>query len=73
MTTPIRPVRRAAPLKRDGERALLRLRRDHPDRPIIAIGDSHSDTGFMDLADYAVMPTRSQAWALLQRDNPWIS
>lgn len=60
--------------KRQAVRHLLtRLRRDHPDRPIIAIGDSHSDTGFMDLADYAVMPTRSQAWALLQRDNPWIS
>ena len=59
--------------KRQAARHLLQsLRLDYPDRPVIAVGDSHSDTGFMDLADFAIMPTRSQIWAGLRTENPWI-
>lgn len=39
---------------------LPRLRRLHPDAPVIGIGDSLTDAPFMTLCDYAMMPGRSQ-------------
>ncbi|ESQ73957.1 hypothetical protein [Asticcacaulis sp. AC402] len=51
---------------------LDRLRRDTPDTPVIGIGDSLSDAGFMDLCDLAMTPTPSQLWKTLTRDNAWI-
>lgn len=49
-----------------------RVRTDTPDRPIIGIGDSLSDVGFMDLCDFAMAPTRSQLWADVIVDNDWV-
>jgi hypothetical protein len=48
------------------------IRIDAPDTPIIGIGDSHSDIGFMDLCDYAVTPTSSQFWKSAVHDNDWL-
>lgn len=39
--------------------------------PVIGIGDSHSDVGFMDLCDMAMTPTGSQVWNLLKKENAW--
>lgn len=39
---------------------LPKLRSQHPDLPIIGIGDSLSDAGFMQLCDFAMTPTHSQ-------------
>jgi hydroxymethylpyrimidine pyrophosphatase-like HAD family hydrolase len=43
-----------------------------PDRPVIGIGDSVSDVGFMDLCDFAMVPTRSQLWAQIIHGNGWV-
>lgn len=48
------------------------LRADAPDTPIIGIGDSVSDVGFMDLCDYAVTPTASQFWRTATHNNDWL-
>ena len=49
-----------------------RVRAETPDRPIIGIGDSISDVGFMDLCDFAMAPTRSQLWADVVADSDWV-
>ncbi|ESQ86567.1 hypothetical protein ABAC460_22910 [Asticcacaulis sp. AC460] len=49
-----------------------RLREAHPDTPVIGMGDSQSDVGFMDLCDFAMTPTQSQLWKSQVRDNVWI-
>ena len=49
-----------------------RVRAEQPDRPIIGIGDSVSDVGFMDLCDFAAVPTGSQLWAHVADGNGWI-
>lgn len=36
------------------------LRARHPDTPVIGIGDSHTDAPFMQLCDFAMLPSRSQ-------------
>ncbi len=48
------------------------LRDKRPNAPIIGIGDSTSDAGFMDLCDFAMMPVNSQLWGLSTRDNDWV-
>lgn len=48
------------------------VRAETPDRPVIGIGDSISDVGFMDLCDFAMAPTRSQLWADVVADNDWV-
>lgn len=59
--------------KRDAVAYLLpRLTADHPDVPVIGIGDSLSDAGFMDLCHYAMAPTGSQLWSALGRDGAWV-
>ena len=50
-----------------------RLRADAPDTPILGVGDSLSDVGFMDLCDYAITPTDSQFWQAATRDNAWLA
>lgn len=47
------------------------LRKQDPHRPVIGIGDSHSDTGFMDLCDYAMTPTNSQIWTAFKENSEW--
>jgi hypothetical protein len=39
---------------------LPELRRQHPDAPVIGVGDSLTDAPFMALCDFAMMPGRSQ-------------
>ena len=39
---------------------LPQLKAAHPYLPVIGIGDSHTDAGFMQLSDFAMLPTRSQ-------------
>jgi hypothetical protein len=39
---------------------LPRLRAEHPDAPVIGIGDSLTDAPFMAMCDFAMLPTRSQ-------------
>lgn len=51
---------------------LQQVRSETPERLVIAIGDSHSDAGFMDLADFAMLPTASQFWAAAVRGNEWV-
>lgn len=59
--------------KRHAARYLIAaMRAAAPDRPIIGIGDSISDVGFMDLCDFAMAPTRSQLWAQIVDGNGWI-
>jgi hypothetical protein len=59
--------------KRVAVRYLIdRARAEAPDRPVIGIGDSVSDVGFMDLCDFAVVPTRSQLWAQVVDGNGWV-
>ncbi len=48
------------------------VRASAPDTPIIGIGDSISDVGFMDLCDFAMAPTRSQLWADIITGNDWV-
>lgn len=48
-----------------------RQRALHPDQPIIGIGDSVSDAGFMDLCDFAMVPSRSQLWRSIVEGNEW--
>lgn len=51
---------------------IAEIRTITPDRPVIGIGDSLSDVGFMDLCDYAMAPTRSQLWTDVVVDNDWV-
>jgi len=46
-------------------------RASNPYLPVIGIGDSHSDVGFMDLCDFAITPTNSQVWSLVKKGNVW--
>ena len=49
--------------KRRAARYLIeKIRAEQPHQPIIGIGDSVSDVGFMDLCDFATVPTKSQFW-----------
>ncbi|GFE77330.1 sucrose-6-phosphate hydrolase [Novosphingobium sp. TCA1] len=58
--------------KREAARYLIeQLRAADEDRPVIGIGDSHSDVGFMDLCDYAMTPTTSQLWKHVTSQNAW--
>ncbi len=59
--------------KRHAVRYMIDGVRGHaPDTPVIGIGDSISDVGFMDLCDFAVVPTRSQLWADVTVGNDWV-
>ena len=59
--------------KRDAVAYLLPcLTRGSPDVPVIGLGDSLSDAGFMDLCHYALAPTGSQLWCAAVADSPWI-
>lgn len=59
--------------KRDAVAYLLEaLRRDVPGRPVVGVGDSLSDAGFMDLCDFAMTPTASQLWRAAVRNNEWV-
>lgn len=59
--------------KRHAARYLIdKIRAEEPGRPIIGIGDSVSDVGFMDLCDFATIPTKSQLWAHVVDGNNWI-
>jgi hypothetical protein len=59
--------------KRHAVRYLIdRVRAQAPDTPVIGIGDSISDVGFMDLCDFAMAPTRSQLWADVIHGNDWV-
>lgn len=49
-----------------------KIRNNAPGTPIIGVGDSHSDVGFMDLCDFAMAPTRSQFWTAVTHGNDWI-
>ena len=49
-----------------------KLRLKAPDAPVIGIGDSVSDVGFMDLCDFAMTPTQSQLWKHVGGGNVWI-
>ena len=49
-----------------------KIRAAAPATPVIGVGDSLSDVGFMDLCDFAMTPTRSQFWASATRGNAWI-
>lgn len=47
--------------KRSAVRFLLdRIRTDHPHAPVIGMGDSHSDIGFLSECDYMMTPSRGQ-------------
>jgi hydroxymethylpyrimidine pyrophosphatase-like HAD family hydrolase len=50
-----------------------RVRAENPGVPLIGIGDSHSDAGFMDLCDFAMTPTNSQLWSAATRGNTWLA
>ena len=59
--------------KRHAARYLIdQIRAARPDQPIIGIGDSVSDVGFMDLCDFAAVPTRTQLWSHIALGNGWI-
>jgi len=49
------------------------VRAENPGVPLIGIGDSLSDAGFMDLCDFAVTPTNSQLWSAATRGNVWMA
>lgn len=49
------------------------IRAAEPDRPIVGVGDSLSDVGFMDLCDFAMAPTVSQFWRAATRDSEWVA
>jgi hydroxymethylpyrimidine pyrophosphatase-like HAD family hydrolase len=58
--------------KREAARYLIeKLRAGDRHLPIVGIGDSHSDVGFMDLCDYAMTPTSSQLWKHVISENAW--
>ncbi|QDK35787.1 sucrose-6-phosphate hydrolase [Sphingomonas sp. IC081] len=48
-----------------------KIRTTAPQTPIIGVGDSTSDVGFMDLCDFAMAPTNSQLWQAVRNDNDW--
>ena len=59
--------------KRDAVAHLLpRLVGGRADLPVIGLGDSLSDAGFMDLCHYALAPTGSQLWRALAGAGPWV-
>ncbi|MEP9403518.1 sucrose-6-phosphate hydrolase [Sphingomonas sp. VNH70] len=59
--------------KRDAVAYLIdNLRDNAPDAPVIGVGDSHSDAGFMDLCDFAIAPTNSQLWKGMIHSSPWV-
>ena len=59
--------------KRHAARYMIdRIRAERPDQPVIGIGDSVSDVGFMDLCDFAAVPTRTQLWSHIALGNGWI-
>ena len=59
--------------KRDAVAHLLpRLVGQRSDVPVIGLGDSLSDAGFMDLCHYALAPTGSQLWRALVSDSSWV-
>lgn len=59
--------------KRHAARYLIdKNRAERPDQPIIGIGDSVSDVGFMDLCDFAAAPTNSQLWTHIVDGSNWI-
>jgi hypothetical protein len=51
---------------------LERVRAETPERLVVGIADSHSDAGFLDLTDIAMLPTASQLWVELAAGNEWI-
>lgn len=60
--------------KRNAVAYLIEMHRaQSPDTPIIGVGDSSSDVGFMDLCDFAVAPTSSQLWKSVTQDNSWVT
>jgi len=59
--------------KRHAARYLIaKFRAEQPNQPIIGIGDSVSDVGFMDLCDFAAVPTKSQLWTHIVDGSNWI-
>jgi len=50
-----------------------RVRAENPGVPLIGVGDSLSDAGFMDLCDFAVTPTNSQLWSAATHGNVWLA
>ena len=59
--------------KRAAVRYMLeQVRCDTPERPVIGIGDSWSDAGFLDLTDMAMIPTGAQLWQHIARGHEWI-
>lgn len=48
------------------------FRDNAPGAPVIGVGDSHSDAGFMDLCDFAIAPTDSQLWKSMIQSSPWV-
>lgn len=59
--------------KRHAARYLIeKYRVEQPNSPIIGIGDSVSDVGFMDLCDFAAVPTKSQLWMHIVDGSKWI-
>ncbi|MBT0671473.1 sucrose-6-phosphate hydrolase [Novosphingobium profundi] len=58
--------------KREAARYLIEKFRDEDTHlPVVGIGDSHSDVGFMDLCDFAMTPTSSQLWQHVTSNNAW--
>jgi hypothetical protein len=59
--------------KRAAVRYLLdTVRRETPERLVVGIGDSWSDAGFLDLCDFAMIPTQAQLWQHIARGHDWI-
>lgn len=59
--------------KRSAVRYMLeQVRCDTPERPVLGIGDSWSDAGFLDLTDMAMIPTQAQLWQHIARGHEWI-
>jgi hypothetical protein len=50
-----------------------KIRAAEPGRPIVGVGDSLSDVGFMDLCDFAMAPTGSQFWRAATGNSDWLS
>lgn len=51
---------------------LEQVRAETPERLVVGAGDSHSDAGFLDLTDIAMVPTASQLWAEIVAGNTWV-